>query len=275
MSSLSSMQGFKTIPMGNRYSTGALYDSSDNGSTAGSVNGTVSASNLTPFPQFPTECSYNFATGALNWSLGIPPITSSTSRQSMWIDCFAYTRTTNTTARPSLIGQMVIGNAQNWGFGLDNTNRLAFGWWSGSTNFSGFTVTCSPVLSLNQWYHFAVGFDANTGNLQMFIDGVIQTLTLSGNSVVTGSGTTTINIPTNVVFPNWNTTIGGEGTTQITVGRNNQLVNMDALVFNLRFVYGPGSVQFTDTFTVPREPVGAAPTGRTILLLTSFRTTSA
>jgi len=124
-----------------------------------------------------------------------------------------------------IIGQ-ISGGAFRWGFTHRASGVLDFFWFTTIGNLVGTT----SVIPLKNWTHIAVQFTFSSKSLQIFIDGIAQTLTLKEGSQATISGTVATITNTSIAVETWD----------VSVGQYNN-IQLDGYISNLRFVHGAGN----------------------------------
>lgn len=226
------------------------------GEQAGPVAASNIASNVvvstnTPFSNLTTEGSIvlpGTAGGFISVSgMGTPAAPSNVPLPDFTVEGWVYLPSAPTSAIPNLIGQMSPLNGLNyWSFGVDNTNKLCFY----LSNGANCTATGGTVSNL-AWAHIAACYTSNSRTLQMYLNGALQTLTVSGTNV-SGSGTTTATY-----------TAPMTGGTNLIVGQYNN-VPLAASVSCLRLCQG---FTYTSSFTPQPTPLTVLGSNQTRLLL--------
>jgi streptogramin lyase len=197
----------------------------------------ISNSTDSPFSSGTTGSLY------LNGTLGAYAITS-TSLVFSWgtigftLECWVkYNSFANAGGLPSLFGNMTASNAAllYWGFGAINSGALALYYYNGA----GIQISTTATIPVGQWTSIAISCD--TINIYLFIGGVLSlTTALSG----------TPQVSTSLPF-------------EFCQGIN---VNLPSVyVANIR--YTRGAALYTSTYTPSTAPLGASPSGTTVLLV--------
>lgn len=210
----------------------------------------ITVSPLSPFSNINTEGSIYFPGTASNYLTLPQPTTSALT--DMTIEAWIY-QTSNPgnplLNAPYLIGNMNPGNW--WSFGINSCNNISFYGFTGS----GQQVAASgSSVTNNTWNHIAACY-SNTGkSVQLFLNGVLQTMTVTGTGPYTGNNTT------NVVFGNG---LSNNKLYPIAIGYYRSLF-LNAYVTNLRIV---NSVLYTSSFTPSSYPLQIWGSNNTQLLL--------
>lgn len=189
-----------------------------------------------------------FATGALNPA----NIYSSSFTMEAWI--YNVAAPTNATF-PYLIGNMSpTSSIINWSFGVLSSGKLAWhSYFSAPTNTAAGRVEGSTIIPTRTWTHVAVKYDSTTRAMQLFVNGVAETLTVVDISLTTGITAST----TTATFP-----VGSNSsqTAQTTIGQFNNTSHM-FYVTNFRVLIGTAQ---NPTTTLPLTSIT-----NTVLLLRS------
>ena len=152
---------------------------------------------------------------------------------------------------PYLIGNMTSLNAFcYWSFGINTTNQLTF-FSNGSGGFI-YVVASSTTFSNNNWNHIAFCYSNAGKSAQLYINGTVQTLTVTGTGT-TGNDTTTVVYPSGV----------SNNSVPLSIGQYNN-VSLNANVANLRWT---NSVLYTSSFTPSSYPLQIWGSNNTQLLL--------
>ena len=244
-----------------------IWDFSGTATDSSKTPGPISASNITgtaitisttitPFSNINTEGSIllpgttgNFITAALYGSTFAPI----TFLPDLTVESWVYYNITPINANvgiPYLIGQMVPTTfSSDWAFGIDPSNKLAF---SGVGN----VMSSSNSITLSNWTHIAACYKASTKAVQLFINGTLQTLTISSGG--TGGGTTT-----GIFTAALSGGSGGGANKNLIIGQYNNVCT-NAYIYNLRLV---NAVLYTSNFIPPTTPLQVYGSNNTILLL--------
>jgi len=135
--------------------------------------------------------------------------------------------------------------AGDWLFGPLVTGQVSLYWWNGS---SGSTLTTSGTITTGSWNHIVA--QGNTaGYVNIFINGVIQTLTAGGYS---GSGTS-------VALNGTATSTAYNG---VTIGQSNNNQGPNFAVAKARVLFGANT--YTTTTFTPSPNLGPIPVGGTV-----------
>jgi len=199
----------------------------------------ISISTLTPFSNINTEGSFYFQGITGNYFTLPQPTT--TSLTDMTIEAWIYQTSNPIIAdanRPYLIGNInTLNNTNYWSFGITPSNQIGFNGYSGGApkNIIGSTI------SNNTWNHIAVCYSVVGNSLQLFLNGAVQTLTISGTGM-TGNGTTTAGFPTG---------LSNNSAAPLTIGQYSN-TSLNAYVTNLRWV---NSILYTASFTPSIYPL--------------------
>lgn len=253
-----------------------LWDYSGTASDTGGAPGPLSTSNIfgavtmcnqAPFPSINNEGSLYFPGTAGSYISAAQYGTLAATSNSlpdftieMWANYLATPGSYGFNV-PYTIGQMSTVNGLNaWSFGMDANSRLTFYCFA---NAGLQYVTASTPLSNNVWGHHAVCYTAATRTLQMYINGVQQTLATNGTAL-SGNGTTTVT---------YSAAVNGNQVANLIVGQNSNLA-INAYISSLRYVQN--AVLYTSNFTpfaMPLEVYGASNT-RLLLRAPLYNTTN-
>lgn len=219
---------------------------------ASNIGAGVTVSLNTPFSNLTTEGSIvlpGTAGGYIHVAgMGSPAAPSNVALPDFTVEGWVYLPSTPANATPNLIGQMTPATGLNyWSFGVDNTNKISF---YAANNGAACFVTGGTVSNLT-WTHIAACYTSNAKTLQVFINGLVQTITVSGTAV-TGSGTTMATY-----------TAANTGGAQLTVGQYNS-VPLAANVSCLRLCQG---FIYSSNFTPQAAPLAVIGSNQTRLLL--------
>ena len=124
-----------------------------------------------------------------------------------------------------IIGQ-ISGGSFRWSFAHRPTGVMDFHWLTTTDQIVG----TASVIPLKKWTHIAVQFTFSNKNLQIFINGVAQTLSIKAGTGATVSGTIATITNTSINVQTWDVIVGQYSATQI-----------DGYISNLRFVHGAGN----------------------------------
>ena len=211
----------------------------------------ISVSTLSPFSNINTEGSV-YLPGITGNYITLPQQTP-TALTDMTIEAWVY-QTTNppiaSLTLPYLIGNMnfTIGGPGSayWSFGINPNNQIAFYGGTGvQVNITGSNITN------NTWNHIAICYSVAGKSAQLFLNGNVQTLIVSGGS---GNSTTT------GVFPYG---LSNYNTLPLMIGQLYN-VSLNAYVANLRVV---NNVLYTSSFTPSTYPLQVWGSNNTQLLL--------
>ncbi|QIG60076.1 hypothetical protein [Dishui Lake large algae virus 1] len=156
--------------------TGGVYGSTF---SPGSNEGSVYFSGVGSYLSFPPGSAANIAN-----------ILAQDFTIEAWVN-YTATQTSGTAYFSTLIINGITAGANGrWSFGGNNNNKLSFYFYNGAECYA----ETSTTISLNTWTHIAVSFIKTTKALQLFINGVAQTI--GAGSGITGTGTTTATITT-------------------------------------------------------------------------------
>jgi hypothetical protein len=211
----------------------------------------ITVSPLSPFSNINNEGSI-YLPGITGNYLTLPQPTT-TALTDMTIEAWVY-QTTNppivSLTLPYLIGNMnfTIGGPGSayWSFGINPNNQIAFYGGTGvQVNITGSNITN------NTWNHIAICYSNAGKSAQLFLNGNVQTLIVSGGS---GNSTTT------GVFPYG---LSNYNTLPLMIGQLYN-VSLNAYVANLRVV---NNVLYTSSFTPSTYPLQVWGSNNTQLLL--------
>jgi hypothetical protein len=157
------------------------------------------------------------------------------------------------TTQPAMIGEInaTTGNI-NWAFGPINTGKVTFGWWNTVSGINA--LNSSGTITTGQWNHLVIQSNA-ASYVNMYINGVQQTLTAQGGYAPTGNGTTSVLIAS----------INTYDQPQIVVGQFYAAAGTATPNFAIakaRLISGANT--YTVTSFTPSPNLGAIPVGGTV-----------
>ena len=206
----------------------------------------ITVSPLSPFSNINTEGSIYLPGVAGNY-ITLPQPTT-TALTDMTIECWYYQTANPINAIinvPYLIGNVsTTTNGNYWSFGINPLNQISF--------YSGGFVIGSNIVN-NTWNHIVFCYSNAGKSVQLFLNGNIQTLTVTGTGT-SGNSTTT------GVFPNG---LSNNGAAPLVFGQYYN-VSLNAYVADLRVV---NKVLYTASFTPSVYPLQIWGSNNTQLLL--------
>ena len=152
---------------------------------------------------------------------------------------------------PILFGnQSATAQTTYWSMGVNSSQYLCF--FNNGSNYAAAPLT--PINN-NIWYHIAICYSNSPKTMQMFINGILQTLSTWGPNT-SGSNTTTATFNSGISY-------GILNNSQILIGQNTNAA-LNAYVTNLRVV---NNVLYTSSFTPSPYPLQVWGSNNTQLLL--------
>jgi len=198
------------------------------------IQGDTKATNFSPYQgdgyysnYFNGSSAIKTPASSLTTILGTSTVTTATvATLEFWV--YETVRSTETNAR-SMVGEMnPTAGSNDWGIGISSSGYVNYSWYTGSVNNAQSSTTIVP---LNTWTHVAVVW--NAGNIKIFVNGILQTLT--SNTI------------TNVSSTHGYLSLGGWNNFSSTE-------KFTGYVSNLRVTK---SALYTESFTAPTTPFTA------------------
>ena len=224
----------------------------------------VVASSLSPFAGVNTEGSIYFPGTAGNY-LNVAPAGTYPSALTGTLPSFTVELWLYLVAYPSLVGAgggylpYLFGqtsptaiNSTSWTFGVGGVaamNKAAF--FIGSAG--GCSAAGGTTIALNTWTHLAMVYTLSTKSVQIYVNGVAETLAVYNGTAASGNGTTAVVISTAPAV---------SVATPLIIGQTNN-VAMNCYVSNLRYTQ---QALYSAAFTPPSAPLQVLDT-TTVLLL--------
>lgn len=189
---------------------------------------------------------------------GSPALPMATTMPNFTIETWINVQATPIQTYPYLVGPMSPGagtNSNYWSFGVNSNMNLGFYGWTSTTSVTLQGTTTS--LALNTWTHIACSYTASTKQLQLFVNGTPQTLSVINGTYATVSTTTaTFTTPLN-------TTNVGTGIVNLILGQYSGTA-MKCYLSSFRYSL---STLYNASFKPSQYPLEPAPTGNTQVLL--------
>ena len=222
-------------------------------SIPGCITGTIPVSASNPFNITNEGSLYLSGTTGNYMTIQSQPVSASLPDTTIetWIYQTANQTSAYFTNPPYLIGNYGTGSGSgmNWAFGINSINQLSF------YSFNGIHIT-GPTITNNTWNHIAFSYSSASKAFSIFLNGTIQTLTVtSGVAGTTGTGTTATIITNGVAT---------SSSMPIIIGQYNGVPISNTYITSLRWTNG---IVYTGNFTLSNTPLLPAPTGTTALLL--------
>ena len=222
-------------------------------STATITGSNIVTSTLSPFTNN-TDGSIYFPGTATNY-LTVAPVGTvvapTGALPNFTIECWIYLSAIN-SAQYSFIGQYTSWSfgPSAWTGGSVSTNALVF-------NFNGYSqITGNQTLAANTWNHVALTYTSSTQSVQMFLNGVVQSLSVTNGTATSTNGGYTMILPVALVANQLSYTPA-----PLTIGGSISTIN--CYISNLRYTQ---QVLYTATFIPSKMPLQIMDT-TTVLLL--------